>query len=67
MARDPPETTTKGRPGDKRKKSGLHLKSTKKGLYAVCGSKEHNTQNCPKKITTLEDRTAHLLFGSNIV
>jgi hypothetical protein len=49
--RDPPQTTTKGRPGEKRKKSGLGLKSTKPIKCSVCGSTSHNAANCPDKIT----------------
>ena len=48
--RNPPKTTTKGRPESKRKKSGLHLKSTSKPKCAVCGSTEHKTAACPTKI-----------------
>ncbi|KAM0924560.1 hypothetical protein ACQ4PT_004550 [Festuca glaucescens] len=63
-ARDPPMTVTKGRPGEKRKKSGLHLKSTKKtGVCGVCGDAGHTADSCPKRIAHRENATEKLLFG----
>ena len=35
--RDPTATTSRGRPGEKRKKSGLHLKASKPVKCSVCG------------------------------
>ncbi|KAK1667292.1 hypothetical protein QYE76_055451 [Lolium multiflorum] len=49
--RDPILTTTKGRPEEKRKKSGLHLKASKPQKCRGCGSAQHSTTECPSKIT----------------
>ncbi|XP_051201492.1 protein FAR1-RELATED SEQUENCE 5-like [Lolium perenne] len=49
--RDPILTTTKGRPEEKRKKSGLHLKASKPQKCRGCGSAQHSTSECPSKIT----------------
>lgn len=49
-AKDPPTTVTKGRPEEKRKKRGLHLKSSKKVTCTACGSKVHCSNECPSKI-----------------
>ncbi|KAK1573101.1 hypothetical protein QYE76_008312 [Lolium multiflorum] len=49
--RDPILTTTKGRPEEKRKKSGLHLKASKPQKCRGCGSAQHTTAECPSKIT----------------
>lgn len=49
--KDPSCTTTKGRPSEKRKKSGLHIKATKPVKCSGCGSTEHNSAKCPSKIT----------------
>jgi ribosomal protein L32 len=48
---DPVYTTTKGRPGEKRKQSGLHLKSSKAVKCSVCGSIHHTAATCPSKLT----------------
>ncbi|KAM0907324.1 hypothetical protein ACQ4PT_016197 [Festuca glaucescens] len=48
--RDPIITTTKGRPEEKRKKSGLHLKPSKNVKCKSCGSAQHKTTECPSKI-----------------
>jgi ribosomal protein L32 len=48
---DPVYTTTKGRPGEKRKQSGLHLKSSKVVKCTVCGSVHHTAPSCPSKLT----------------
>nr|XP_051196017.1 protein FAR1-RELATED SEQUENCE 5-like [Lolium perenne] len=48
---DPVYTTTKGCPGEKRKKSGLHLKSSKSVKCTVCGSIHHTAATCPSKLT----------------
>ncbi|KAK1618020.1 hypothetical protein QYE76_023537 [Lolium multiflorum] len=49
--RDPIMTSTKGRPEEKRKKSGLHLKASKPPKCKGCGSAQHSTAECPSKIT----------------
>jgi hypothetical protein len=48
---DPVVTTTKGRPGEKRKKSGLHLKPAKPVKCTLCGSTLHNAGSCSARIT----------------
>ena len=48
---DPTATTSRGRPTDKRKKSGLHLKASKPVKCSVCSSNQHTAPNCPSKIT----------------
>jgi hypothetical protein len=48
---DPVVTTTKGRPGEKRKKSGLHLKPAKSVKCTLCGSTLHNAGSCSARIT----------------
>ena len=63
-ARDPPCSTTKGRPEEKRKKSGLHLKSTKQTTCTTCGSKEHSSKDCPVKLAMREKNPLlHMIFG----
>nr|XP_051191007.1 protein FAR1-RELATED SEQUENCE 1-like [Lolium perenne] len=54
--RDPILTTTKGRPEEKRKKSGLHLKASKPQKCRGCGSAQHSTSECPSKITPAPQR-----------
>jgi hypothetical protein len=49
--RDPIMTSTKGRPEEKRKKLGLHLKASKPPKCKGCGSAQHSTAECPSKIT----------------
>ena len=49
--RDPTATTSRGRPGKKKKKSGLHLKASKPVKCSVCGSEEHTSPKCPKRMT----------------
>jgi hypothetical protein len=60
--RDPIITTTKGRPGEKRKKSGLHLKATKTVKCSACGSTDHNSAGCPSKITPGKEPTEFNFF-----
>jgi hypothetical protein len=48
---DPVITTTKGRPSEKRKKSGLHLKPSKPNKCSLCGSPNHTTSSCSAKLT----------------
>jgi hypothetical protein len=47
---DPTITTTNGHPGEKRKQSDLHLKSTKAVKCTLCCSTVHNTATCSTKI-----------------
>nr|XP_051221892.1 protein FAR1-RELATED SEQUENCE 11-like [Lolium perenne] len=54
--RDPIMTTTKGRPEEKRKKSGLHLKASKPVECKACGSAQHSTAECPSKISTVPEQ-----------
>jgi hypothetical protein len=48
---DPVYTAKQGRPAEKRKKSGLHLKATKVVKCIVCGSNQHTAATCKDKIT----------------
>jgi ribosomal protein L32 len=48
--RDPIKTTTKGRPEEKRTKSGLHLKASKPVKCKACGSAQR-----PSKISTVPE------------
>ncbi|XP_051211211.1 protein FAR-RED ELONGATED HYPOCOTYL 3-like [Lolium perenne] len=61
-ARDPPLTVTKGRPEEKRKKSGLHLKPAKPTKCTICGSTLHNPKDCPSKIAMKEKTPIIQLF-----
>ncbi|KAK1693506.1 hypothetical protein QYE76_010203 [Lolium multiflorum] len=61
-ARDPPLTVTKGRPEEKRKKSGLHLKPAKPTKCTICGSSLHNPRDCPSKIAMKEKTPIIQLF-----
>ncbi|XP_071676991.1 protein FAR1-RELATED SEQUENCE 5-like [Lolium perenne] len=61
-ARDPPLTVTKGRPEEKRKKSGLHLKPAKPTKCTICGSSLHNPKDCPSKIAMKEKTPIIQLF-----
>ena len=54
--RDPIMTTTKGRPEEKRKKSGLHLKASKPVKCKACGSAQHSTAESPSKISTVPEQ-----------
>ncbi|KAK1602428.1 hypothetical protein QYE76_037451 [Lolium multiflorum] len=48
---DPVYIAKQGRPAEKRKKSGLHLKATKVVKCSVCGSIQHTATTCKDKIT----------------
>jgi hypothetical protein len=48
---DPLYANTKGRLGEKRKKSGLHLKGAKVLKCIVCGTVEHMEASCSAKIS----------------
>jgi hypothetical protein len=61
-ARDPPLTVSKGRPEEKRKKSGLHLKPAKPTKCTICGSSLHNPKDCPSKIAMKEKTPIIQLF-----
>jgi hypothetical protein len=64
--RDPTVTRTKGRPGEKRKKSGLHIKSTKPVKCSGCGSENHTLASCPSKLSTAPEPT-EINFFRNMV
>jgi hypothetical protein len=64
--RDPTVTRTKGRPGEKRKKSGLHIKSTKPMKCSGCGSENHTLASCPSKLSTAPEPT-EINFFRNMV
>ena len=49
--KDPIMTNTKGRPEEKRKRSGLHLKPSKSTKCKTCGNAQHKTAECPGKMT----------------
>jgi hypothetical protein len=53
---------TKGRPEEKRKKSGLHLKSSKVVTCTVCGSKEHTAKDCQARIAMREKNPIMQIF-----
>ncbi|XP_051205894.1 protein FAR1-RELATED SEQUENCE 5-like [Lolium perenne] len=48
---DPVYIAKQGRPAEKRKKYGLHLKATKVVKCSVCGSIQHTAATCKDKIT----------------
>ena len=54
VAQDPPFSTTKGRPGQKRKKSGLQLQPSRPTVCSVCGATDHDARNCPTRIANPE-------------
>jgi hypothetical protein len=55
-AQDPPVTTTKGRPGQKRKKGGLQLQKQKprSTKCAVCNEPGHDAKECPVRLANPE-------------
>ncbi|XP_051190609.1 protein FAR1-RELATED SEQUENCE 5-like [Lolium perenne] len=48
---DPVYVPKQGRPAEKRKQSGLHLKSSKVVKCSICGSNQHTAAMCKDKIT----------------
>jgi ribosomal protein L32 len=48
---DPVYVPKQGRPAEKRKQSGLHLKSSKVVKCSLCGSNQHTATMCKYKIT----------------
>jgi hypothetical protein len=48
---DPVYVPKQGRPVEKRKQSGLHLKSSKVVKCSICGSNQHTAAMCKDKIT----------------
>jgi hypothetical protein len=64
--RDPILTTTKGRPEEKRKKSGLHLKASKPQKCRGCGSAQHSTSECPSKITPAPEQKEFDFFRNMV-
>ncbi|XP_051229485.1 protein FAR1-RELATED SEQUENCE 2-like [Lolium perenne] len=52
---DPVYVPKQGRPAEKRKQSGLHLKSSKVVKCSVCGSIQHTAATCKDKITPVPE------------
>ena len=62
VARDPPSSTTKGRPEQKRKKGGLQLQPSRQTTCSLCKSKDHDARNCPDRLANPEKYPMFALF-----
>ncbi|KAM0851065.1 hypothetical protein ACQ4PT_052676 [Festuca glaucescens] len=63
---DPEYASKQGRPTEKRKQSGLHLKASKPVKCTVCGSNQHTAATCKDKITPVPEQT-EIDFFRNMV
>ena len=62
IARDPPVTTQKSRPGSKRKKGGLELQKPKQTTCGVCHELGHDARTCPVRLANPEQFSLLGLF-----
>jgi hypothetical protein len=63
---DPEYVSKQGRPAEKRKQSGLHLKASKPVKCSLCGSNQHTAASCKNKITPVPEQT-EIDFFRNMV